>query len=178
MVSFQDIQTAYYIVAAVGIFVASANYLRVSIEDSKKKRIETTNNLMKTLTSKEGIHEYFELLNMEWKDYDDFEKKYGSDFNFESAITRYHIWTTYDILGHQLEKGLVDEETIYDAWGIFTLWTWDKFEPILDENRRRYVGKDAYRGWEYLSGAMRRIKKRREPEYVVPEAYARYIPEK
>jgi hypothetical protein len=47
MVDLAEIQAAYYIVAATGIFVASVNYLRVSLEDSKKKRIETTNNLMR-----------------------------------------------------------------------------------------------------------------------------------
>lgn len=175
MVDLTEIQAVYYIVAAVGIFVVSANYLRVSIEDSNKKRIETTNNLMQTLISKDGIRSYFEMLNLDWTDYNDFERKYGTDFNMESAVTRFHLWATYDTIGHLLRKGLFDEETVYDAYGIFTLWMWDKFEPLLDEHRRRYVGKDMYRGWEYLAGAMMRAKKRRDPEYVIPKTYTKYV---
>jgi hypothetical protein len=178
MVEFQDIQTAYYIIAAVGIFVASANYLRVSIEDSKKRRIETTNNMMQTLISKDGLRSWLELLNMEWSDYDDFERKYGTDYNFESAITRLHMWYTYDILGYQLMKGLVDEETIYDAYGSLAIWIWDKFKPILDEHRRKYSPKEQWRGWEYLANSMLKVRKRRDPEYVTPKTYTKYIPDK
>jgi hypothetical protein len=178
MVELAELQAIYYIIATAGILVASINYLRVSIEDSKKKRVETTNNVMSSIASKDGIRSYFELLNMEWTDYDDFERKYGTDFNFESAVTRFHTWTTYDILGNLLRKGLADEETIYDSYGTIALWTWHKFESILDEHRRRYVGKDSYRGWEYLANAMMRIKKSRDPEFTIPEAYSKYIPDK
>jgi len=177
LVELVDLQAIYYIVAAAGILVASLNYLRVSIEDSKKKRIEITNNMMQTLISKEGVRTYLELLYMEWTDYDDFERKYGTDFNFDSAVKRFHLWITYDILGHQLMKGLVDAETIYDAYGTFGIWTWDKFEPLLDEHRRRYVGKSGYQGWEYLAKEMMKIKQRRDPGFVVAKTYAKYVPE-
>ena len=178
MVELATIQTVYYIVAAVGILVASINYVRVSLEDARKKRIDTTNDLMQIFTSKEGVRSYLELLNMSWKDYDDFERKYGTDANFENAVTRVNIWFTYDSLGHLLRKGLIDLETVYDSAGVFTLWTWDKFEPILDEHRRRYVGNDVYRGWEYLAGEVMKMKLKRDPSYKVPEMFAKYIPNK
>jgi hypothetical protein len=144
MVSFEEIQATYFIVATVGIIVASANYLRVTLEDSKKKRIDTANNLMQMLTCRDGARSWLELLNMEWTDYEDFERRYGTDYNLDNAVLRTHIWFTYDTIGHQVREGLADMRTVYYSAGIFALWMWVKFEPIIDEHRRRYVGRDMY----------------------------------
>jgi hypothetical protein len=133
MVELVELKAMYYIVAAAGILVASLNYLRVSIEDSKKKRIEITNNMMRAR-------------------------------DFEIATKRFHLWITYDILGHQLMKGLVDAETRA---------RWGKYGLIIRELRTRFNGSDWMEGFEYLAGEMMKIKQQRSPGYVVPSVFYR-----
>ena len=178
MVSIEEIQAAYYMVAATGVMLAAVFYLLNLRETRRTRRIDTANNLMQMLTCKEGARAWLELLNMAWSDYDDFEKKYGTDYNLDNAVLRTHIWFTYDTIGHQVKKGLADLDTVYDSTGIFALWMWRKFQPVIDEHRRRYVGSDMYRGWEYLAGEILKLKLERDPSYKVPETFIKYIPNK
>ena len=41
------------------------------------------------------------------------------------------------------------------------------FKPIIDENRRRYNGKDCLVDLEYLAGEMLKMKNERDPSYKV-----------
>jgi hypothetical protein len=118
---------------------------------------------------------------MQWTDYDDFEKKYGTDTGEAGKINcamRHVFWFSYDAFGRQLRRGLIDRETLYGALGLGATWIWAKFKPVLEENRRRYSGIDAFEGLEYLAGEMLRMKLERDPMYKVPEAFLRYVPDK
>jgi hypothetical protein len=90
-------------------------------------------------------------MNMTWVDYDDFEKKYGSDYNLDNFSKRMWAWFSYDALGNLLRQGLADLDTIYNSSTISILWTWVKFKPVIEEQRRRYNGRDTLTGFEYLS---------------------------
>jgi hypothetical protein len=81
---------------------------------------------------------------MEWRDYDDFEKKYGSDFNVHAASQRFSVWLTFNKLGYMLSKGLVDAEVLYEMGAMNCIYLWAKFEAIIRENRRRYNGRIIY----------------------------------
>ncbi len=47
----------------------------------------------------ENPETWLELLNMEWSDYDDFERKYGSDYNLDNVAKRHLFWIYFDALG-------------------------------------------------------------------------------
>jgi hypothetical protein len=115
---------------------------------------------------------------MEWKDYDDFERKYGSDSNLNNFALRQSMFYQMDVLGNLLKSGLADSETIYNTIGMGAVWTWSKFKSVLEENRRRYTGKDAFSGLEYLANEMLTMKMQRDPSYKIPETFARYISDK
>jgi hypothetical protein len=56
------------------------------------------------------MKKYFEIMNYEWKDYEDFEKKYGSDNNVEAASKRYSLWSDYNHVGTMMRKGIISVE--------------------------------------------------------------------
>jgi hypothetical protein len=81
MVSIEEIQAAYYMVAATGVLIAAVFYilnLRVQQENmkgtAKNRRATLTNNILQTFLSDEGMAKFLELLSMEWTDFDDFEE--------------------------------------------------------------------------------------------------------
>jgi hypothetical protein len=114
-------------------------------------------------------------MNMEWKDYDDFEKKYGSDINPDNYAKRMSVWTSCDMLGHLLKKNIADVETCYISGGTFAIFVWEKFKDILIEHRRRYVGADTYGGLEYLSNEMLKLRRKNAPSYQVSKIFTKYI---
>jgi hypothetical protein len=178
LVDLAEIQTAYYMVAATGVLVAAAYYVMNIREQSRSRRIAQTNNLMQSLLSVESQKIFGELLNTEWKDYDDFERKYGSDFNLDNFSKRSFLWYSFDTLGTLLKAGLADVETLYSIGTIWVTFLWIKYEPVILELRRRTLGRDELSGFEYLAKEMLRIKLERDPSYRMPETLLRYVPDK
>ena len=162
--------------AAIGVFIAAVYYVMTLRTAQRNMRITLTNSLMQSLLSEEW-RRWFELLYMEWKDYDDFERKYGTDIGFDNASKRMNLWYTYNVLGRILESGLADKETLYNVMSVGAVWLWVKFKPIIEEHRRRYSGKDAYSGFEYLANEMLKMKRQRDPSFQIPETFAKYIPD-
>ena len=181
MVDLVVLQSVSYVAAAIGVCVAGFYYMMMLREQSRSRKIAQTNELLRFFLTLEGQKMFLELMNMEWTDYDDFEKKYGTDTGEEGVINcakRHVIWFSYDTLGRQLKNGLIDRDTLYGATGTSAIWIWAKFKPVIFENRRRYSGSDAFEGLEYLAGEMFKMKLERDPTYKISETFAEYVPDK
>jgi len=165
-------------VAATGVLVAAAFYILNLRDNRKNVRIMLTNNIMQTLYSPTGVRHQIELARSEWADYEDFEKKYGTENNLESASTRLSMWYTYNTLGDLLKKGMVDEDTLYSATGWGVVWLWKRFESIIPEHRRRYMSRDQWTGFEFLANRMLAKMKEADPSYSFPVTYDKYVKEK
>jgi hypothetical protein len=178
MVDLVEIQAAYYMVAATGVLVAAIYYAMNLRENRRNGRITLTSNLMQMFQTPESLRHLIEFMHMEWTDYEDFEKKYGTENNIESASVRTSMWCNYNTLGELLKKGIVDEDTIYSTlgWNIASLWK--IFEPIIGEHRRRYMSRDQWTGFEYLGGRMIARLKEVDPDYKIPDTYDKFIPNK
>ena len=185
MVSFEEIQAAYYMVAATGVLVAAIYYvmtLRATQRNMKTtiemQKLQFFTSIYQQIFNEDGYKRYGELMNMEWKDYDDFEKKYGSDYNLENYAKRNTTWNSFNTLGILLRDGIVDIDTLYkmSTEGLSLMWI--KFESVIMEQRRRYNGENFYANWEYLANELRKNKLKREPSYRFPETFIRYVQEK
>ena len=175
MVSFEEIQAAYYMVAATGVLVAAVYYIIVVRINQRNMRITLTNNLIQRLMTDEFMEKYTELVYMDWGDYDDFEKRYGSDTNPENFMKRVIVFSIYDSLGTLLKQGLADKDILYNSQMAYSCtYVWHKFRGVLEENRRLYSGADAWNGFEYLANEMVKMKRVRDPNYRVEMGNPRY----
>jgi hypothetical protein len=186
MVDLSLLQSVSYIVGALGVCVAAIFYvlnLRISQRNMRQtletRKLQFVTSIANQLLSVEGERTYAELINMEWKDYDDFEKKYGSDNNLESCAYRLSSWRYFNGLGYMLKNNMVDAEVLYNHGGDGCIWMWAKFESIIRNMRKVYHTGDSWLwGFEYLADEMTRIAKMRDPSYFVPETFYRYVTEK
>ena len=96
MVDITLLQSVSYIAGALGVCIAAIFYvlnLRISQRNMKQtletRRIGLIDSITTRIANAEGRRNYQELMNYEWTDYDDFEKKYGSDYDMESSSRRY-----------------------------------------------------------------------------------------
>jgi len=173
-----DAQTIGVLVTAASVTVAAIYYIMTLRINQRNGRITLTNNIMQSILTKENLRDFGELMNMTWVSYDDFEKKYGSDFNLDNFGKRMSAWHSYEALGNLVRQGLADRDTIYNSGTICILWTWVKFKPVIEEYRRRYGGRDALKGFEYLGDSLMRLKKLKDPGFEFPVEFTRYIPDK
>jgi hypothetical protein len=182
MVDLVMLQSVSYVAAAIGVCIAAFYYAMMLAEQRRNmkltletRKIGLMDSLVQSLLSEESWSKWFELMNMEWKDYDDFEKRYGSDFNLDNASKRMCLWSQYDAVGNLLKLGLADKETIYGVGTFGATWLWAKFEPVIVENRRRYGPNSQFSGFEYLAKEMMKMANQREPTYMIPETFTKYI---
>ena len=178
MVDLSLLQSLSYIAGALGVCVAAAYYVMNLREQRLNRRISQTNEMQRFFQTYENQKTWFELLNMEWSDYDDFERKYGSDYNLDNVAKRHLFWIYYDTLGCLLRDGYVDRDTIYNSSASSVIFTWFKFKPIIEENRRRYSGLESWKGFEYLADEMMRLSQLRDPSFKIPENFVKYVPDK
>jgi hypothetical protein len=178
LVDLAEIQAAYYMVAATGVLVAAAYYVLNMRATLQTRRISLIDSIPNRVVNTEGMSKYFELMNYEWSDYGDFERKYGSDNNVEATAKRFSLWVEFNSMGAMVRKGMIRAEDLYDMGLTSPVYFWAKYMPIIEENRRRYNGEGYLRDFEYLAGELLRVMKEHDPTYSLPEALTKYIPDK
>jgi hypothetical protein len=118
-----------------------------------------------------------ELMNMEWEDYDDYERKYGSDFNPDNYSKRMTSWGRFNMMGLLLRRGLIDKDLLFESTPAAALQHWTKFKDVIRELRRRYnlplYGVD----FEYLAEENRKYILEKGFDPTVPDTFAHYVPE-
>ncbi len=186
MVDLAEIQTAYYMVAATGVLVAAGYYIlnmRATQRNMKQtletRKLQIVTDMVQNLFNEDGMRRYGELMNMEWKDYEDFERKYGSDSNLDNYAKRNTEMMYFSTLGSFLREGLVDAESLYNiGLSVGFIYFWQKFREVIEKQAELYNGADWGKDIELLASEMMRIKRRKDPSYKVPENFLRYVPEK
>jgi hypothetical protein len=171
------------LVAIFGV-IAGFTYYVLTVRNAQKgqrtadetRQLQTVMQLS-SMASYEGSKIYIELLNMEWNDYEDFERKYGSDTNTDNFAKRQAIWRNFDALGLALKRGLIDRELFFEQNPYGALLIWAKFRDVIKEIRRRYNQPLLYVHFEYLTEETHRYIQERGLDASVPGTFLSYVPE-
>jgi hypothetical protein len=178
MVDLALLQSVSYIAGALGVCVAAVYYvlnMKITIET---RRIGLIENIATRQSTVEATKRFYEQMNYEWSDYEDFDRKYGSENNPEAAANRFAILNDYNTMGMMLRRGLVSVEELYNMGLFSATFFWGKYRPIIEESRRRYVGRLFCSEVEYLVGEMLKYMQSKEPSYRIPEKLEKYDPDK
>ena len=164
MVDLALLQSVSYIAGASGVCIAAIFYvlnLRISQRNMKQtldtRQFQLLMQLSEFINTKEGMKNYLEFVHMEWKDYDDFEKKYGSDVNPDSYVLREAMAGWLNKAGILLRYGMMDRELLYDYYGFISIGLWNKYGEIIRTQRELWAMPELYRWWEYLYEEMVKI---------------------
>jgi hypothetical protein len=157
------LQSISYIVTAIGVCIAAGYYVLNLRETTKNRHITFTNSVMQQLYSEEGVRREVDCYMMQWRDFDDFMKKYDSRVNLENYSKRMSLWYQYDMMGYLYKSGLIDLDTVANVGGSFPFWDWFKFKPIIEEYRKTDIGPRGLSNWEYLAEAVMRAKESYDP---------------
>jgi hypothetical protein len=76
------------------------------------------------------------LFHQEWKDYKDWEEKYGPERNPEAANVYFTLDTYFEGVGTLVERKLVDPSLVEDLMGWDIVTYWDKIRPIAEGIRK------------------------------------------
>jgi hypothetical protein len=118
-----------------------------------------------------------ELINMNWVDYDDFEKRYGSDNNPDNYAKRVTVWMAFESVGLALKRGLIDRDMVCGFLNVAPVLLWAKFGDVIHEIKRRYNQPLMYSNFEYLAEECAKYISEQGHDPSVPETFYSYVPE-
>lgn len=94
-----------YVLPLLGIAVSILYYAMVLRNSNRTRSAQLFMSLHSIMSDKEGMSAYLETMYMEWEDYADFERKYGSDNNPKANAQRNSIWLAFNNYGVLLKNG-------------------------------------------------------------------------
>ena len=136
-----DIQTVSIAIASAGVFLAAIYYI---LQLRHQKKMRQTDLLVRivpwlNMSSIELQQAVIKTLNTEYKDYDDFLKKYGklhSDKPEQTAILA--VLNYLEGIGILVRRKLVDIDLVYDFWSGDITTLWEKLKPIVEGEKRKW----------------------------------------
>jgi hypothetical protein len=165
-----EIQTISIVFASAGVMVAAIYYI---MQIRHQTKIRQTDLLVKlapwlNMTSIELQQAMVTIINLRFKDYDDFVKKYGplaSDRPEQMAIMT--IQNYLETLGTLVRRKLVDVKLVYEFWGHNLMLYYEKMKPLAEGAIKQYdqpwygesqTGTNA----EYLYNELKKIEQKLE----------------
>ena len=165
------------LIAIFGVIAGFSYYVMVLRNQNKTRQIQFLMQLSDNYTeeiSRKGL----ELLNMQWENHDDFEKKYGSDNNPDNFALRVSYWQRFNTQGMLLMNGLVTSELLFGSGRVAPMFHWKKFGSVIKEIRTRYSMPLYCTGFEFLAKENKSYLEQKGYKIEIPDTYYQYIPDK
>ncbi len=160
MVSIEEIQAAYYMVAATGVLVAAVYYV-IQPEDQASTWTRQAQLFMQ-IYDRMSQPELSAIINdirynMHWTDGDDFWTKYGAETNIKEYSRLASAGNYFKGIGVLLKRGLIDKMFIYDLLSSPLKLYWERLGPIILERRRLTDNPNLFAYVDYLYDEMNKI---------------------
>jgi hypothetical protein len=153
-----DVTEISAIVAAAGVLVGVAYYILDMRHQSKVRQTDLAVRLYSQVCTKEFMEALHKLLSAEYKDYNDFVKRYGGVLSDNPVSIAYGMVCMYlEGNGILLKRKLVDVDLIRNLFNVVS-W-WEKLKPIIYGVREERHQPEYYEWFEYLANE---IKKREQ----------------
>ena len=153
-----DIPSISAIVAAIGVLIGVV-FTVLQLRDLVRTRhTDLVMRLYSTWQSKEFSEATLKVWNLEFKDYNDFVKKYGPWYSETEVYTAFRmVCNFFDGIGILLIRKLVDIEIVASMFTASTKTSWEKVKLLVEG--RRQIGTTLFPDFEYLYNE---IKKREQ----------------
>ena len=164
MVELAEIQTAYYMVAATGVLVAAIYYILNIRTNLQTRQAQLFMPIYFTYSSAEFHKARSEIMNYQFKDYDDFQSKYGFEVNPDADAKGRMINAYLEGIGVLMKRGLIDPSIVDDLMSGVIIRYWEKYGPYLLEYRKRHDWPQAGEHVEYLYNKIKPIASKQRKE--------------
>lgn len=154
MVDLVLLQSISYVAAALSVVVGFFYYALMLRNAGRARQTELFMKLYERWEDEDFEKHWMEVVyEWEWKDYDDFDKKYGSG-NLEAFSNAFSVLAYFEGIGVLVKRKLIDIELVDDLMSTSILWYWEKTAPIVVESRKRLNRPQLLEWSEYLYGEM------------------------
>ncbi len=158
MVTIEEIQAAYYMVAATGVLVAATYYVMNMKATLQTRQAQLFMHLYDRMSQPELSAIINNIrYNLKWSDPEDFWRKYGAETNIDEYSRIASAGNYFKGIGVLLKKGLIDKMFIYDLLSSPLKVYWERMGPVIIERRRVTNNPNLFAFVDYLYDEMVKI---------------------
>jgi len=152
-----DITEISAIVAASGVLIGVAYYILDMRNQALLRKTDLVMRLFSTFASVDHRTAGKKVIWIDYKDYDDYVKKYGAPNSEEPIPTAVDtVLYFYEEVGVLLSKKLIDIDLVDQLFGYNIMLVGAKVMPILEEGRKRLNVPRFWLNFEYLYNEMKK----------------------
>ena len=150
----EEIQAAYYMVAATGVLVAAAYYIQNMRNLEKIRKRDLIFQRLQP-SSRDFVKSYHHVMRMtDWKTVKEWRQKYSHWVDPEAAADWFYTVNHYNALGMLLKDGIVPADQIFQLYSpVSIIQIYERFKPIISIGRTTTSGEthsDMYAPYEFL----------------------------
>jgi len=152
-----DITEISATVAAAGLIAGVVYYAFQIRHQTRTRQSDLAWRMEQTLYADDYREAILKVLNLDFKDYEHFVKKYGpylSDNPTMKALTKINV--LYGGLGNLVARKLVDFELVYGVFDTACCRAWEKVKPIIEGYRKASNQPTYLLDFEYLYNEMKK----------------------
>lgn len=155
-----DVGTTVALLAAIGVLMGLVLTLLELRQLIAQRKVEMMLGMVPwfKMDNKEFMESLFLVLSAEYKDYDEFARKYGDPSFFASGPVSkafVNVAGFYEGLGILYRKHLIDRVLINDFYDFMVISGWQKLKPIVLGLREKNNEPRLFCEFEYLANEMK-----------------------
>ena len=167
-----DVQTVSIAIASAGVFAAAIYYILQLRHQSKVRQTDLLLRLCSTFGSEEFQKAITKVFNdMDFKDYNDYVKKYSSPTGFSEKPESIALGTVnvlFEEIGVLLHRKLIDRGLVDDLFGHIAIIVWEKIKLIVEGWRK--MTPRTLQQFEYLYNEMKKREQKLQQSTVKGES--------
>jgi len=150
-----DVSTVSIVVASVGLLVAAVYYVLQIRHQNRMRQIDMLMRLYATWGSEDLQKAAWTVLELKFKDYDDYVKKYGTS-GTPANVAIFKVAWFFNGIGVLLQGKLADIKLVDKLFGYMVIWLWEIMKPIVEGERKQFNQPKSLEWFEYLYNEMKR----------------------
>ena len=163
MVEASLVNYAELAILAVGVVIALIQLNNIS--RTRKTELETRQaqllmQIYDRWNEKDWWYNVSLVFRQEWKNYDDFIKKYGPETNLDNYSSMLSVNAFFEGIGVLVKEKLIDIRLVDNLMAATILRYWEKIEPYIKVHRER---RENPRIWQYIEYLYHELKRGYEP---------------
>ena len=158
MVDILLLQTLSIAIASAGVFLAAIYYIFQIRHQSKTRQVDMIMRLYSYYCSEEFSRASGRYMAAEFKDFEDFQEKYGVVGEHPVTTAFYIVPTFFEGVGALYKRKLADLELLYDLFSVKLHWK--KVEPLMEGVRKHFDEPRLFENFEYLCNEMKKYEQK------------------
>jgi hypothetical protein len=154
-----DVQTISIAVASASVTLAAIYYIWQIRHQTKIRQTDLVIRLSDFGTRRDFLEACTDIFEAEFKDYDDFVRRYGAPFSKKPIPMSFFIVSNFmERVGVLLKNKLLDVSLVSQLMTVNDFW--EKMKPVIEGIRREEHNPNYYVYFEYLYDEMKKREQR------------------